>query len=186
MPKISQQNWRLRISNIFSTIIGNIFSRLIPGLLFLPVLAILYYFYWTLWIGLPIEVACQKVKYTQINCTLKYQALLQTSKQEIQNVKGMDIDTRISSSENGTTTDYVAVLRSENGNRDIKSYSNRNNPELELLNRRLNEFIKNSEEKLILTIRYTWLDTLIISFFAFVILLIFVVFILNSITQLFN
>ncbi|MBH8571809.1 hypothetical protein I8752_01945 [Nostocaceae cyanobacterium CENA369] len=99
----------------------------------------------------------------------------------------MDIETRIYSSDNEVrTTDYVAVLRSESGDRDIKTYSNRNDPELKVLNRRLNQFIKNPEEKLILAIQYTWLDTLIISFFLFVILLIFVVFILNLITQVFK
>ncbi|MEH2169867.1 MAG: hypothetical protein V7K41_25095 [Nostoc sp.] len=67
----------------------------------------------------------------------------------------MDIETRIYSSDNGgSTTDYVAVLRYESGDRDIKTYSNRNDPELEILNRRLNNFIKNPEEKLVIPFQY--------------------------------
>ncbi len=67
----------------------------------------------------------------------------------------MDIETCIYSSDNGgSTTDYVAVLRSESGDRDIKTYSNHNDPELEILNYRLNNFIKNPEEKLVIPFQY--------------------------------
>ncbi|MDZ7963203.1 MAG: hypothetical protein RMY34_36020 [Aulosira sp. DedQUE10] len=135
MPKLSQQNWRSLISNRHLQKWGIYW------------LVLLLYLCWLLWIGEPIEITCQKVDSNRIDCTLTYQALLRSSKQEIRDIKGMDIDTRVSSSnDGGSTSDYVAVLRSKSGDRDIKTYSNRNDPELEMLNHRLNKFIKNPEE----------------------------------------
>ena len=141
MPKLSQQNWRSCISNIFQ-----------KGIIYWTVLL---YLRWVIWRGDPIEINCQNVDYIRIDCTLTYQALLRSSKEEIKDVKEMDIETRIYSSDNDvSTTNYVAVLRSESGDRDIKTYSNRNDPELEILNHRLNNFIKNPEEKLVIPLQY--------------------------------
>lgn len=70
------------------------------GLLMLPVFLIvlglvfniLFYIYSALWIGKPIEVACQKFDSIWIDCTLTHQALLRSSEREIKDVQGMDID----------------------------------------------------------------------------------------------
>lgn len=114
---------------------------------------ILFAIYSALWIGKPSEVTCQDVDSIRIDCILKYQALLRSSEQKIIDVQRLDIDQRISSSED-RKTEYIAVLRTQNGEHSIKTYPNRNNSELEVVSHRLNKFFKAPKEKLTLPIRY--------------------------------
>ncbi|MDZ8106249.1 MAG: hypothetical protein RM338_11600 [Nostoc sp. DedQUE12a] len=181
----SQLTWRSHIDKIFQT--------LIHGICLSP---IIYYFYWLLFIGNISEITCQDVDLIRIDCTLKYQGVLQSSKQNIKNVKNMDIETRISSSEGETTTYYVAVLRSLNGKHDIKTYSIRSD-ELENINYNFHKFINNPQEKIVISLKYNRWQPLVdilnififlivscVIFILFVILFIFVVLILNSICQI--
>lgn len=118
------------------------------------ILLILVFVQWLLWIGKPNQVTCENIDSIRIDCTLKYQALLISSEQKIKNVKSIKIDTRTSSSEYETTTYYVAVLYAEGAAIDIKTYSKRNDPELQSLDYRLSEFFKNPTAKLVIPIQY--------------------------------
>ncbi|YAF97042.1 MAG: hypothetical protein AB3A66_05040 [Nodularia sp. CChRGM 3473] len=137
------------------------------------------YLHSNLWIGEPSQITCRDIDLMRIDCTLKYQALLRSSKQEIKDVQKMDIDIRNSSSESGSQTEFVAILRSKSGDgqspafgdRKIKTYSRRNDPELEALNYRFNKLIENPQEKMIVSVRYNWLQPFLGSFYALTMLL---------------
>lgn len=132
---------------------------------------ILFHIYSALLIGKPSEVTCQDVDSIRIDCTLKYQALLRSSEQKIIDVQRLDIDQRISSSED-RKTEYVAVLRTQNGEHSIKTYSNHNHPELEVLNHRLNKFFENPEDKLTVPIQCNPWEP-IITLVGFLVLIVF-------------
>lgn len=143
MPKSSKSNLRSRSISIGEI---NIYG--------ICILLILVFVQWLLWIGKPNQVTCENVDSTRVDCTLNYQALLISSEQKIKNVKSIKIDTRTSSSEYQSTTYYVAVLHAEGAAIDIKTYSKRNDPELQSLDYRLSEFFKNPTAKVIIPIQY--------------------------------
>lgn len=156
-------------SSTMQKLVETIYIRIWISLVLLVLLSILYAaalsIYSVLWIGEPIEVACQNVDSIQIDCSLTYRALLRSSKQEIKAVQGMNINERISSSGSENNTEYVALLSSQSGDYPIKTYSKHNDPELEILNHRFNKFIKNSQETLIIPVCYNrWQP--IVSFFT--------------------
>lgn len=74
------------------------------------------YFLWILvpplLIGDPTQLTCQSADLLHIDCTVKYQALLRSSQQEIKDVQIMKIDDRSSSDEGGSRK-YVAVLQTK-------------------------------------------------------------------------
>lgn len=154
MTNLSSPTLRSRIK-AFQEVAGTIGTVSFWFLMILSILCgVLLYLHAVLWIGAPSKVICQNVSSIRIDCTLEYQALLRSSKQQIVDVQRMDIDLRTSSSDSGSTTKYIVLLRTQDGDRPIKTYSNRNDPELEVLSHRLNKFLENPEEKLIVPIRH--------------------------------
>lgn len=154
MPNSSPLTIRSRIRKALQKAIEAIFLGLLMLCMLLIVLSVLSAIYSALWIGQPSEVTCQKVKITRVDCKLKYQALLRSSEQQIKNIQGIVIDERVSSSDGETYTKYVASLHSPSGNYPLKTYSIRNDPELEILNHRFNKFIGNSEGEFFISLQY--------------------------------
>ncbi|MBW4644858.1 MAG: hypothetical protein KME23_18015 [Goleter apudmare HA4340-LM2] len=192
MSKPTKLNWRC-LRRAWPTCISNIYQKIVHGMCFFPVI---YFFYWTLWIGKPNQIICQNIDLIRVDCTLRYQGILRSSEQKVKNVQDVDIDIRMSHSEGTTTTSYVAVLRSDGSVTDIKTYFNRNDPELQILNNRLTKFLKNTESKVIIPIDYNPWSPIFISIYIVIflclflllsiVMLTFVAFIFGAISQLFT
>ncbi|YAF97043.1 MAG: hypothetical protein AB3A66_05045 [Nodularia sp. CChRGM 3473] len=192
MNKSSKLNWRSRrihkiyqkiikvIVLLFCSFMGFLQISVYYFLILYLIFALCRYLHIELWIGQPSQITCQDIDLIRVDCTLNYQALLRSSEQKVKDIQGIDVDTRTYSSENINTTKFVAILRSKNGDgqspafgdREIKTYSCCNDPELEVLNHRLNQFVRNPQEKLVLTVQYSWWKSAISSFFVCVLIFI--------------
>jgi hypothetical protein len=125
--------------------------------------SVLWNFYSVLWIGEPIAITCRNIDFIRVDCTIKHRALLRESEQQIRNVQGIKVDSHPSHADSGDTTAYRVSLQSQSGDRLIKKYANQNDPEVNVLHRRLGQFIEHPEKHLTVPLRYN-LWTPIITF----------------------
>jgi hypothetical protein len=179
MHKSSKLNWRLRLGAL-PIHIRKICKKIGHSIWLLP---ILYFFYSTLWIGKPNQITCQNIDLIRVDCTLRYQGILRSSEQKVKNVQDVDIDIRTSFTEEGTTTTYyVAVFRSDSGVTDIKTYFERHNPELQLLNERIKYFLKSNAAKIVVPIQYDPWQPIFNCILSLIFLCIFLIFSIPVIT----
>jgi hypothetical protein len=112
-----------------------------------------------LWYGKPTAVNCGLTNTGQIDCTLTSQALLRSWNQHIPEVTAIKVDSRGYYTENDKQekhyVDYYAVvLQTQDREYPIKTYSYRNDPELEVWRHRINQFADSPENGLTVPVYY--------------------------------
>ncbi len=102
------------------------------------------------------QVTCHSADSIHTDCTMTYKSLRQSSTEENKNVESIRIKKReVDDSESTTTKTYFdAILHTRSGDNFLKAYNDEDEPELQDLKRRLNQYIKNPSGTLTIPIYY--------------------------------